>query len=241
MDETKRHSNGLGAPEARVKVSPVDSGDVRTGASTQSAAGEDATAATEQADSPSERAGVKDATQEVVQDARDRSREVAERAGEQLQEIAKQLQQGSVAALEGGKTQLAEQIHAVARAFKRGGEQLRDDNLGGLAELSDDFAEQADAVQRYLKEQSGDALLRDLRRFAGQRRALFVGSLFVTGLVAARFMQSDRPLRGAKPRVDEARLDETRVRKTGVQRVRTGPAAVPAGGRVRSYTRREER
>lgn len=235
MDEREEHPNGLSSPDTRVKVSPrVYGGDARTEPSSQGAAG----VAPKQEGDPPEHAGVKGATQEVLQDARDRGLEVAERAAEQLKGVAKQLQQQSVAALEGGKTQLAEQIHAVARAFKRGGEQLRNDDLGGLAELSDDLAEQADAVQRYLKERNSDALLRDLRRFASQRRALFVGSLFVTGLVAARFMQSERPVQGAKVRAAAARVD-TRVDEVSAVRVR--PAEVPTRGGVRSYPARGKR
>lgn len=172
----------------------------------------------------------KDATQEVLSDARGLSREVAQKAAEQAREVAKQVQQQGLGALEGGKVQLAEQIYGVAKALRRGSEQFRTDDLGGLADLSDDLAEQADAVQRYLKERRGDALLRDLKTFATERRALFVGSLFVTGLLAVRFMGASKTARSGSP--------GSRAQAARRAPASASPTVVTRGG-VRSYPKAE--
>ena len=133
------------------------------------------------------------ASREVAQDARKRGQEVVGKAAHEAQLVAGRLRGQAGEALSDGKTQLAGQIGSVARALKASSEQLRHDDLGDLAELSDALAGQVEAVQRYLSAQSSDALLEDVKRFARCRRGLFVGSLLVAGLLAARFAQSGAP------------------------------------------------
>lgn len=147
------------------------------------------------------------ASREVAQDARRRSQEVVEKAAHEAQLVAGRLRDQAGSALNDGKAQLAGQISGVARALKASSRQLRDDDLGDLAVFSDGLAAQVEAVQRYLDTQSGDTLLEDVKRFARRRRGLFVGSLLVAGLLAARFAQSTpgRSPRTARPQTAPGR------------------------------------
>lgn len=165
-----------------------------------------------------------EASREVAQDARRRGQEVVEKAAHEAQLVAGRLRDQAGGALGDGKAQLAEQIGSVARALKASSQQLRHDDLGDLAELSDALAGQVEAVQSYLSAQSSDALLEDVKRFARRRRGLFVGSLLVAGLLAARFAQSSAP------------QPQRRVQTTRPQAARaTTATTVVSTGKVRRY------
>ncbi len=149
----------------------------------------------------------RDAARDVTDDARRRGREVVRGAGDEARGFAERLRGEATGALGGGKTQLAAQIGGVARALRAGGREFRGDDLSGLASVSNALAEQVEAVQDYLSERSSEALVSDLRGFAREHRALFVGSLLVAGFLAVRFVQSDR----APARAVPARAQTTTV------------------------------
>ena len=130
------------------------------------------------------------AAQDVGKDAQKRGREVFGKVADEAQSVALRFRGEATGALGEGKTQLAAQIGGVARALKASSREFRHDNLVGLADLSEELAEQVEAAQHYLDERSGESLLADIRTFASRNRTLFVGSLFVAGLVTARFAQS---------------------------------------------------
>ena len=133
------------------------------------------------------------AAQDVSRDAQKRGREVFGKVAGEAQSVAERLRGEVTGALGEGKAQLATQIGGVARALKASSREFRNDDLTGLADLSEGLAEQVEAVEHYLEQQSSESLLSDVRRFAGRNRALFVGSLFVAGFVAVRFAQSTPP------------------------------------------------
>lgn len=140
---------------------------------------------------------VKSATREVMGEARRRSQEVADKAVHEAGQVASRFRDQAGSAISAGKTQLADQIGGVARALKASSSQLRGDELGGLADLSDTLAGQVEAAQHYLRERSGEVLLGDLQTFARRRRGLFVGSLLFAGLLTAHFAGRGTPNRAA--------------------------------------------
>lgn len=168
----------------------------------------------------------KSATREVAQDARRRGLEVVDKATHEAQRVADRFREQAGGALGEGRAQLAEQIGGVARALKASSQQLRQDELGGLADLSDGLAGQVEAVQHYLSEQDSAALLGDLKTFARRRRGLFVGSLLFAGLLVARFAQTGTPGGQAG--------GQTRASSTAA---RSGSATLISRGGVRTYPR----
>ncbi len=135
------------------------------------------------------------AAQDVSRDAQRRGQEVFSKVADEAQSLTGRLRDEATGALGEGKTQLTAQIGGVARALKASSRELRRDNLGSLADLSDDLVGQVEAVEHYLGDRSSGALLEDFRSFAGRHRGLFVGSLFVAGLLAVRFAQSSPSIR----------------------------------------------
>lgn len=164
----------------------------------------------------------KGATREVADEALRRGQEVADKAVQEAQQVAGRFRDQAGNALGAGKVQVAEQIGGLARALKASSNQLRRDDLGGLADLSDALAEQVEAVQGYLSERSGEALLDDLQTFARRRRGLFVGSLLVAGLLTARFAQSQTPRDRGENRPPPR--SATFVTRGGVKTYPRGPA-----------------
>jgi len=160
----------------------------------------------------------KDAAQDVLQDARGRSKEVVEKAAAQTREALQRFRQQGASSLDRSKGQLGAQIGSLARALHRGSEQLRRDDMGAFADVSEQVATQVEEVARYVQGRSGEALLRDLEGFARRRRALFVGSLLLTGVLAGRFL---RPGRAETGRTYVARSDAAPRNTAPVREVRT--------------------
>lgn len=167
---------------------------------------------------------VKSATQEVASDARRRGQEVVSKAAHEAQQVVGHFREQAGGALGEGKAQLAAQIGGVARALKASSDQLRKDDLGSLADLSDGLAGQVEAVRHYLSDHSGETLLADLKTFARRRRGLFVGSLLAAGLLAVRFARSSSSSQG--------QAETTPVRSAPAR-----SATVISRGKVRTYPR----
>ncbi len=130
------------------------------------------------------------AAQDVTKDAQRRGQEVFGKVADEAQTFVGRLRGEATGALGEGKAQLASQIGGVARALKASSREFRNDDLTGLANLSSSLAAEVETAQHYLDEKSSEALLTDLRTFATRHRGLFVGSLFLAGLVAVRFSRT---------------------------------------------------
>lgn len=87
------------------------------------------------------------------------------------------------AAASNSKTQLAAQVLGLARAVRRGGEQLYEDELLRLARLSDVLADELESAGLYLETQSSHDLLDDMRRLLQRHGALVIGSAAVAGVL----------------------------------------------------------
>lgn len=171
------------------------------------------------------------AAQGVTQDAKRRSQEVLGKVADEAQTFVGRVRGEATGALGEGKTQLAAQIGGVARALRASGQEFRGDSLTGLADLSEGLAGEVEAVEQYLAERSGESLVADVRTFASRNRGLFVGGLFVAGLLAVRFAQSTPPATRGSTQQDSRkqgsvqsaeRSKTTVVTKGGVNTYRSG-------------------
>ncbi len=151
------------------------------------------------------------AAQDVTKDAQRRGQEVLNKVADEAQTLVGRLREEATGALGEGKAQLASQIGGVARALKASSREFRSDKLTGLADLSEGLAGEVEAVRHYLDDRSGESLLTEFRTFASRNRGLFVGSLFVAGLVAVRFAQSTPPDKSAAPRPKRSGKSRTTV------------------------------
>ncbi len=168
------------------------------------------------------------AAQGVTQEAKRRSQEVLGKVADEAQTFVGRVRGEATGALGEGKAQLASQIGGVARALRASGREFRGDSLTGLADLSEGLAGEVEAVENYLAERSGESLVADVRTFANRNRALFVGSLFVAGLVAVRFAQSTPP-------TTQGSAKQSSVRQGSVPRTGRSKTTVVTRGGVNTY------
>jgi hypothetical protein len=102
------------------------------------------------------------------------------------------------------KGRVAEQIGAVASAFRQVGDQLRVQEPGHrIAGFTDAMARQADAAADYLRRADAEMLRQDVEALARRQPALILGGAFVAGLLGARFLKSSQ-----RRHLDQRRFEE---------------------------------
>jgi len=97
-------------------------------------------------------------------------------------------------------TQLAQQkdrgveaLGSVAQAVRSSTQRLRDEKHETIARYVDQAVDRIDTWTKQLKEKDVTELLTDAQRLARRQPAVFIGSAFALGLVAARFLKSSQP------------------------------------------------
>ena len=78
----------------------------------------------------------------------------------------------------------------VAEAVRSGTQRLRDEEHDTIANYVDTAADQIERWASQLREKDVNELIADVQRLARRRPAMFIGSAFAFGLVAARFLKS---------------------------------------------------
>ena len=136
------------------------------------------------------KADVKAKVGEAAHEARGRTEGVKDKVKEQASEARGRVQAEAEKGFERGKGRVAERVSSVAHAFRKTGEQLREEDQGDLAGYTDRVAEQVEKVSGYLEGKGLRDVLDDVSAFAKRQPGLFVGGALVAGLVAARFLRS---------------------------------------------------
>jgi len=91
------------------------------------------------------------------------------------------------------KNRATESMTAVAQVVRDTTTRLRNEHHESIAEYVDRGAEQLERFSEYLKNRDAAELWREAQAYARRRPAVFVGSAFVMGLLAARFLKSSSP------------------------------------------------
>ena len=122
---------------------------------------------------------------------RDQVRGIKDQAIERGRTTLRDARDRAATSLGEGKNQVADQIGAVAHAFRQAGNQLRTEGQGErFAGLTDAMARQADRAADYLRRADGELLRQDVERLTRRQPALVLGGAFVAGLIGARFLKS---------------------------------------------------
>jgi hypothetical protein len=122
---------------------------------------------------------------------RDQVRGIKDRAIEQGRTSLRDARDRAASSLGESKNQVAEQIGAVAQAFRRAGDQLRTQGQGErIVGLTDAMAQQAEHAADYLRRADGEVLRQDVEGLTRRQPALVLGGAFVAGLIGARFLKS---------------------------------------------------
>lgn len=143
---------------------------------------------------------VSDAAREV----RDRGEHLVEEAGEKGRELTDEARDAARSRADEEKDRLAGGMHAMARALRRGSDDLPEDQRM-YGRFLEGVAERVDGASRYLNQHDVDDLGREVSRMARNHAPAFIGGAFLLGMVGARFLKSSP---------DEARRDELRQGST---------------------------
>lgn len=106
--------------------------------------------------------------------------------------LMKKVKEGAVSQLNTQKDRATDGIGSVARAVRQTTQPLRDAKQETIAHYVEQAAGQLDRLSNTLKEKNVSDLVDDAQRFARRNPAIFIGSAFALGLVAARFFKSSR-------------------------------------------------
>jgi len=107
-------------------------------------------------------------------------------------EVGSQAKEKVDSALEAQRERAAGSIGGIADAIRETGRALRSKQPSTPAEYADKAADQIDRVGSYFRDRTIGDLIADVERFARREPAIFVGTTFALGLVAARFLKSSR-------------------------------------------------
>jgi hypothetical protein len=101
-----------------------------------------------------------------------------------------QLKQQAQSVADERKETLARGIESVGAAFRRTGEQLRNEDQGNISQYVEMLGDKVSQAARYLREKDPRDLSMDVERFARRQPAIFLGGAFAIGFIAARFLKS---------------------------------------------------
>jgi hypothetical protein len=130
----------------------------------------------------------------VADTARDLYSQAKESTGQVASQTLGQVTDKASTAIDQGKATLAQGLTTVVESIRSMGEQLRTADQGGVvaftANYGDMLANQVENIAGYLEGRDTRQLVSDVQRFARRNPAVFVGSAFALGLLAARFLKS---------------------------------------------------
>ncbi|HEX7004167.1 MAG TPA: hypothetical protein VF168_08260 [Trueperaceae bacterium] len=170
--------------------------------------------------------GAKDAKEtakQVAGEARSTAKELGREAMDQAKSTAGYVREQAKSSVEQGKSQVADQVGGLAKAFHKSSEELRNEEMGRLADQSEWLAGRIEELQNYLQNRSTTELLDDLRGAARSQPAWFLGGMFAAGLLAARFVHSS----SAEDHSGRMSGSQTRYATTASESYRTADTTRP--------------
>ena len=83
----------------------------------------------------------------------------------------------------------------MAQAVRQSTQHLREQQYDTVAQFVERAADQIERFSNHLRERDLNDLVSEAQRFARQQPAVFIGSSFAAGMLAARFIKASRPTR----------------------------------------------
>ena len=123
---------------------------------------------------------------------KEQAADIGRKATEGARDIASQAQSQARNRLERGKQDAATTLTSVATTLLQSGLQLRDDQQEMAGEYVERAARQIERAANYVQNADLREVVGEVEDFARRRPALFIGSAFAAGLLAARFLKSSR-------------------------------------------------
>jgi hypothetical protein len=116
-----------------------------------------------------------------------------QQTAEQRTSIVNRVKDSATAQLSSQKDRGVDAISSVAGAVRSSTQRLREQQHDTLAGYVEKAADQIENFSRRLRDKNVDELATDVQRFARRQPAVFIGTAFAAGIVAARFLKSSRP------------------------------------------------
>ena len=118
--------------------------------------------------------------------------DLGKKANRGVRQAATQAQSQAQTRIERGKADAAVTLTSVATSLLNSGMQLRDDQQQMAGEYVERAARQIEKAANYMQNADLREMVDEVENFARRRPALFIGSAFAAGLLAARFLKSSR-------------------------------------------------
>lgn len=138
----------------------------------------------EQSKRPSEETAqeAKDVARELRHDAKHKARAARDKTLERGREFAEER-----------KSVIANEVGVFGSAVRSASESLESDGEETVAQYAEMCADELENASEYLRERRIQDLYHDANRFARKHPQIFLGGLFVAGVVAARFLKASEP------------------------------------------------
>jgi hypothetical protein len=123
--------------------------------------------------------------------------------------IVNRVKESAAAQLTSQKNRGIDALGSVAQAIRSTTKTLRDEKHDAVAGYAEQAAGEIERWSQRLKEKDIDELIDDMHRLARRQPAVFIGSAFAIGVLAARFLKSSTP-QNAYDRRSETRRNQYR-------------------------------
>lgn len=123
---------------------------------------------------------------------RDQAADIGRKATEGARNLASQAQSTAHERMARGKQDAATTLTSVATTLLQSGMQLRDGEQPMAGEYIERAARQIERAAKYVENAEFRDMVDQVEDFARRRPAVFIGSAFAAGLLAARFLKNSR-------------------------------------------------
>lgn len=123
---------------------------------------------------------------------KDQAADLGRRATEGARQMATEAQSQAQARIERGKHDAATTLTTVASTLLNSGSRLRDEDQPMAGEYIERAARQIERAANYIESADLREVVHEVEDFARRRPAVFIGTAFAAGLLAARFLKSSR-------------------------------------------------
>lgn len=140
---------------------------------------------------------------------KEQAADLGRKATQGAKQVATQAQSQAQSKLERGKADAAITLSSVATSLLNSGMQLRDEQQAMAGEYVERAARQIERAAHFVQTADLREVVDQVEDFARRRPAVFIGSAFAAGLLAARFLKSSRnePRRFADNTPDTSYMD----------------------------------
>lgn len=123
---------------------------------------------------------------------KEQAADLGRKATQGAKQVATQAQSQAQSRLERGKADAAITLSSVATSLLNSGLELRDGEQAMAGEYVERAARQIERAAHFVQTADMREMVDQVEDFARRRPAMFIGSAFAAGLLAARFLKSSR-------------------------------------------------